>query len=225
MSIGEKLAAIAANVPKVYAAGKAQAEDLWDSLQERGSRTDYHYGFAGTWWTDENFKPKYPICPTRIAYMFHGSRITDLSAGQVDFSRITGNVNNARPFANSAVKRVGVVDLSNMREQHNTFFGVESGTSALESVELLKLPTSGVNIFGPNFFQNCSKLESISFSGLICGDLNMSACPLSADSVRSVIDCLHSTGTQRTLRLSDTAKSHLTQDQRDTAAAKNWTIV
>lgn len=223
MNIAEKLETIAENLPKIFEAGKAQGGDLWDGFQEKGARTDYYYGFAGSWWTDENFKPKYPVRPTKAGYLFINSQITDIREAQIDFSGLTVNTGNARPFANSRVRYVGVVDLSNMCEMHNTFFGVESGQSYLESIELLILPSSKVPIFGANFFQNCSKLKDIAIEGTIGCDLNMAACPLSATSVQSIVDHLQDLRglSSKTVTLTNAS---VTEEQRDAIRTKNWTL-
>lgn len=226
MTVAQQLTAVQENIPKVYQSGYDAGKDsFWDTLQEKGTRTDYYYGFAGHLWTDETFKPKYPIRPSYAGYMFNNSLITDLSGVELDFSSIVSNAQCPRVFELSRIEKVGTVDLSNAAGLLNTFFGYNTaGASQLVTIGLLKLPADGTNIFGPNFFQNCDKLENITIEGVIGGDLDMSACPLSAQSVESVIDHLAAAQAPLTLTLSETAKARLTQTQRDTAAAKNWTI-
>ena len=62
MSIAEKLTTIAENEQKVYEAGKkSQYDEFWDTYQTNGQRTNYTYAFSGLGWTDNLYKPKYPI--------------------------------------------------------------------------------------------------------------------------------------------------------------------
>lgn len=175
-----------------YSPVTVNVPDLWDALLENGSRTDYHYGFAGHLWTDETFKPKYKIKPTIAGYMFSQSNLTDISEIDIDFSGITRNIGNARPFAPSKIEKIGVVDLSNMTGQHNTFFGTDNGgTSYLTSIKKLILPPSNVAVFGENFFQNCSALQDIEIEGEIGCTLNMQWCTsLTVGSMKNIISHL-----------------------------------
>ena len=72
MSIAEKFEVIA---DAVYDKGKQDEYDrFWDAYQDNGNRDFYSYGFSGYGWTNENFKPKYPIItsanPNRTNVMF-----------------------------------------------------------------------------------------------------------------------------------------------------------
>lgn len=77
MSIADKLATVAENVPKVFEAGKqAEYDHFWDAYQDNGNRTSYLYGFMGYGWTDETFKPKYPLTfITNATSMFNYSSV------------------------------------------------------------------------------------------------------------------------------------------------------
>ena len=105
MNIAEKLQTVAENQQKVYDAGYAAGQSaggntdeayqdgfadgklaeydaFWDVLQQKGNRRNYWGAFAS--WTDEIFKPKYPIVATAIKSMFYLSTITQLPT--MDFS-------------------------------------------------------------------------------------------------------------------------------------------
>ncbi len=81
MSIAEKFEKIA---DAVYEKGKqAEYDRFWDEFQENGNRRFYSYAFSGYGWTNENFKPKYPIVtdvnPNRTNTMFQYSyNITEI---------------------------------------------------------------------------------------------------------------------------------------------------
>lgn len=78
MSIAEKLATVAENVPKVYEAGqKSEYDRFWDIYQDYGNRTLYRTGFAFNGWNDETFCPKYNISGN-VNYLFRYAKISDL---------------------------------------------------------------------------------------------------------------------------------------------------
>lgn len=53
--------------------GKKDAYDeFWDDFQKNGTRTMYNFSF-GCGWNADNFKPKYPIKPTRAYMMFYNN--------------------------------------------------------------------------------------------------------------------------------------------------------
>ena len=66
-----------------FDAGKQTEYDaFWDAFQQKGNRRNYWGAFAS--WTDEIFKPKYPIVATPTTSMFYLSTITQLPT--MDFS-------------------------------------------------------------------------------------------------------------------------------------------
>ena len=76
MSIAEKLTQIAENEQKVYDAGKeAERERFWEILQDGGNATWYAYFFAYKW-TDEIYRPKYPVTGYISSAYFY-AQITD----------------------------------------------------------------------------------------------------------------------------------------------------
>lgn len=80
-----------------------------------------------------------------------------------------------------------------------------------------------------NTFTACSSLERISFvAGCIHVNISFTDCPrLSDASIQSIIDGLAdlSGGTAQTLTLHSTVGAKLTDAQKASAAAKNWTLV
>lgn len=219
---GYALSKVTANV-NVQGSG---GEDFWDVYQENGNRTIYHQGFSGSWWTDERFNPKYPITPTNCTYMFQNSLITDVSAVNIDFSGVTSNMYATRTFDVSSITKVGTVDLSNATGTFNTFFGYgTAGSSKLVYIEKLILPPPNIAIFGTNFFQNCSSLTDITIEGTINCTLNMLSCPLSSDSVDSILEHLADlTGqAQKKITFSSDVAANLTEAQLAILTRKNWT--
>ena len=164
-------------------------DEFWDSVQENGTRTEYNYSFCHTTWTDAIFKPKYNMQPTKASYMFTQSRITDLQAAldragvTLDFSKLT-SAHMTRSFDGSDITRIGVVNLADAG-LINTFF---AGATELKTIDKLVLSES--NTLGAKMFENCTKLENITIDGTIADSLDMSMCPLSVDSMKSVISHL-----------------------------------
>lgn len=202
MSIAEKLTTIANNQQLVYDAGFAAGQaaggggdsyydEFWDTVQQNGDRTGYVYGFAGTSWTDDTFKPKHKIEVRRANYMFFYSEITDLPAALkragvvLDFSKISGSW-MIRPFDSSQITRVGEVNLAHVPESINTFFA-----NATKLVTIDKLILSSSNTFGANIFQNCAALANITIQGEIAKTINFQWCTsLTVDSMKSIIRSL-----------------------------------
>lgn len=76
MSIAKMLTQIAENEQKVCDAGKeAERERFWEVLQDGGNATWYAYFFAYKW-TDEIYRPKYPVTGY-IASAYFYAQITD----------------------------------------------------------------------------------------------------------------------------------------------------
>ena len=184
--------------------GEAYYDEFWDVVQENGERTDYSYGFCHSTWTDAIFRPKYDIKPKQANYMFTQSAITDLQAALdragvvLDFSGV-GNLYITRVFDGSKITRVGTIDISHVT-QTNTFF---AGANALQTIDLLRVAADGATQFGANMFQGCTKLENITIDGMLDTNIDLSMCPLSVDSMKSIILHLKSSGgDERTIKLS-----------------------
>lgn len=72
-------------------------------------------------------------------------------------------------------------------------------------------------------FQFCYYLTSIRIKNLGC-TLNLSSSPIDSDSVSYLIANLQTVGTRRTLTLSKESAAHLTDELRNLALARSWTI-
>lgn len=60
--------------------GKQNAyNDFWDNYQQNGNRRNHIGAFAGTGWTDDLFKPKYPIIANPADRMFQSSGLTNVN--------------------------------------------------------------------------------------------------------------------------------------------------
>ena len=185
-------------VAEVYESGKqAERKAFWDTTQNKGNRTNYSYAFAGQGWNNENFNPPYPMRPGYANYMFYSSLITDYEKiKDIDFSNAKG-VTNA--FASSAFTHIGVIDCSTATSTQ----GLVSSASSVHTIDKIVL-YDGITIPN-NTFQNATALANIVVEGVISESINFQWCPLSRNSIESIISHLSDTSTKQTLTLSKTA--------------------
>ncbi len=181
-----------------YEAGtQAEYNRFWDAFQQNGNKTNYDQAFAYGHWTDETYNPKYDIvCKTGVAarQTFYNTKITSTKV---------------------PIRMIG----SNMPAS-----GTFAGCSMLKTIVLLEL--NGVTPY-TNTFNLCSALENITIAGSIDTDFNISATAVLTDaSVQSIIDHLKDlTGaTAQTLTFHATVGGKLTDEQKSTISAKNWTL-
>jgi len=233
MNIADKLSTIAEALPEVYEAGKkAEYDRFWDEFQNYGSRTDYHYSFAGKGWSRETFNPKYDIVVTGGDGMFmwfnwgSSKPAFDLKGHlenlgvKLDFSQCVASC--YRPFYRTNISRIGVVDLSISSTSLASFFY----GSTVSYVEKLIIPNNYTGDFNNTFYE-CSNLSSISFGGTIEKSIDFKYSPLNKESIKSVIDALSPTASGNTATFKQSAKeSAFTDDEWDALkeTKPNWTI-
>ena len=207
---------------------QAEYDAFWNVYQENGNRADYRGAFSGNGWTDEMFKPKYNMRPSTINGMFTQSAITDLQAAldragvTLDFTGITSN-RIVQGFNDSKITRIGVVNVSHLTTINYLFFYA----SYLHTVDKLILAADGSTQTPSTAFQGCGRLENIIIEGTIGTSISFPSCPLTTESVQSIIDHLKDLTGQATqnLTLHNTVGSKLTDAQKAAITAKNWTLV
>ena len=200
MSISDKLATIAENIPKVYNAGKSQGYDegynagkgesnyeeaydagqqaeydrFWDAYQSSGSAKNYVYAFAGQCWTDKTYNPKYPIVVRdNASNLFAYSKMTDT---KVDVNLTRSGVTVSGVFSNSKLITIKKVIVS-------------ENTKALTSA-----------------FTSCADLENLTFEGIFAKNITLSDCTkLTLDSLKSVINSLSDSASSVSATFSETA--------------------
>lgn len=205
-----------------YESGKkAQYDAFWDAYQQNGNRTNYNFAFGGAGWTDETFKPKYPIAPVGNAATentFYASEITNIPDGVLDFSQVTYCY---MTFRLSKLITSPPLDLSNCTEGTSWLFGQCANLKEIKTVTVSEQVTYS------NFVFSCAALEKITFAGTIGQALNFQWSPLlTNESVQSIIDHLKDlTGaTAQTLTFHATVGANLTDEQKAAISAKNWTL-
>lgn len=193
---GTRTAEYASKVDDVYEAGKqAEYDAFWDALQENGiGGIDYRYKFF--YWTNDAYKPKYPIWSTKPSMMF--------------------------AFANAKIENTIVdVNLSDTTTCTSMFI------SAFKLHTIPKLIVAEQNTFA-SAFQDCSGLVNITVEGTFGDNIDFRwSTKLSKASITSIINCLSTTTTGKTVTFSKTAKeTAFTADEWTELAntRPNWTI-
>ena len=232
-------------VDEVYNKGfdegkKEEYDTFWDAFQRNGNRRNYSYAFFDGW-TNANFAPKYDIIAElgHSSYMFSQSKIsgslkTILNNQGVTLSFIQPSVGGKGAYSFfylSAFSELPVIDLS-MASGNVALDGTFGNCQKLETIEKLVMPTSCTG-YGTGTFDYDYKLETINFEGTIKYSLNFKHCPLSADSVNNILNCLDTAaynGT-RTITLKTTSKTAYDEKYGDwderiaqLTSSGNWTF-
>lgn len=237
MNIAEKLTTIADNQQRVYEAGKtAEYDAFWDAFQRNGTRSNYYVAFYSAnarepFWTDKNFKPKYPISPTNAQNMLSCSSVSgDLrEKADIDFSKAT-NVNAAISYC-SNLTAIGKIDLRNVSS--NSISAV-TYCDALESIEEIIFKDDGTQYASSAGFSftGCPLLKEVRIKGVINFNFNAGMCTnLSKASIESIVNALYAPTTGKTFTVSSSAvtaafgstKEKEWEDLVDTKP--NWTVV
>lgn len=174
---------------------QAEYDRFWDAFQQNGNKTSYDQAFAYTHWTDDSFNPKYDVV-------------------------CVGGVSARQAFYNGRMTSTKVPIRVKNTPLNNTFSG-----STIKTIVLLEL--DGVTGYN-NPFSGCSALENITIAGSIDLSISFFASPLLTQaSVQSIIDHLKDlTGqTAQTLTFHTDVGARLTDAQKATVTAKNWTLV
>lgn len=193
MDIAERTLQLKTDIDGVHDAGKkAEYDEFWDIYQRNGELEDYRYAFAGFGWNKEKFKPKYDIRPTRCDNMFamHHSGIEAYDLAEhletlgivLDFSQLE-TLSTGRVFYYANVSRIPEINMQKL--DFTEFF---SGCKA-ETIDKIICSTTKAQTFG-SAFTSCSNLKNIRFEGVIQRSISFSPCPLTAESLKSIITCL-----------------------------------
>ena len=222
---------MAANIEEVFDAAKQNAYDVfWDIYQYNGTRDDYRSAFAGAGWTDETFKPKYDIKPTKLANsMFFCTRVTDLPkllteyGIEFDTSKAT-NLNTVFGGSSYLIKAptLSTVSTTNI----NTLF---DDCRNLESIEKLILKDDGSQA-PSNAFRYTYKLVDIVIEGVIGQNgFNFQwSTLLSKASILSIINALSTTTTGLTVTFSLAAVNNAFETAEgvaDGSTSAEWTVL
>ena len=180
-----------------YEQGKADGKQaewnaFWDRYQENGTKTDYRYGFCGRGWNEETFNPKYSIAPTGdgVQCMFRYSGMKKLNSSQVDFSQCNNIIDT---FRESLMEELGVLDFTKVHRGYGGLNGTFNSCTQLRKIEKIIMPMGNTRSeeIQNNGFTNCTSLVEIRFEGKLFENQNFQWCPLSVESMKSIISCLN----------------------------------
>ena len=186
---------------------QTEYDRFWDAYQEYGKRINYYqaFGFGDSAsrspWTNQNFKPKYPIKPSYVNNMCtnFGYRGDITEAAEFDFSNAWALYG---AFVNCPwITRIGTIDCRAMSEGGG---GIINSCAALETVDKFIFKSDGTQKMSSLSFASCTSLKNIIFEGKVNFDVNFKDSPLTKESITSVINTLYegSTGKTLTLKLS-----------------------
>lgn len=198
--------------------------EFWDNYQRKGNRTDYRCAFAGSGWNSEILTPKYDIVPGNAYLIFAYSDIEgDLAAilkksGVVmDFSLSTNN--RYAFYKSSKITHIGKVDSRKCSSKNSEY--LFTGCTQLVSID--EYAVTSVMTYTETFL-GCTALENIRMSGEIGQSLSFGDSPLlSAESVKSIIECL--VETQSTSTVTFNSQVVLSDEQKAEISEKGWTLV
>lgn len=217
-------------LPSQMAAGVMDALDgakqmqwnvLWDAIQNGGTPMNAFISFAGSYWNDETFCPKYDIVPTMGAqYMFRNCGVTDMK-GILDRQGVVLDLSRSSNyyfmFGFSAVTRLPELDMSR-GDLSECFYNARN----LQYIEKLKLKDGAV-FYDP--FAGCVSLEEVTFEGTISKDLNLvESTKLTHDTLLHILDVLAEVSTTRVLTLGSANLAKLTAAEKAIATGKGWTL-
>lgn len=195
MSIADKLTTVAENEPKVFEAGKkAQNKEFWDDyLCALNNNNDAFNYFAGYGWNARSFYPTQHIKPRGNATTMFGycSRIRDFLdlAGRLDECKVkldTSGVTHAtQMFTMSGITHIPKLDFTNVTA---TFDRVFNNCTRLTKIDEWVMSTKA-NAFNTPF-NGCTELTDLTISGTIYRSFDCSPCPLTPESMKSVINAL-----------------------------------
>ena len=179
-------------IDAVYNAAAQKAyDDFWDGFQWNGNRTFYEMAFKN-WHTDGLCRPKYKVSivsPSRDIQMFdNNTDITEIKAADYDFSQGSSgdNSNGAGHFATFR-GCVNLLYVEDVGMKAGYYYHTFRNCSKLHSIGKLRfnLTTKEEGAFG-----SCRALKNISFEGTVGKSIAFLDSPLTADTMKSLLDHL-----------------------------------
>ena len=219
MSLETQARQLKQDIDEVYEAGKqAEYDRFWNAFQTNGKRTAYPMAFAYDCWNNTSFKPKYQLKPVNANQMFYRNQSLSGEVQElinIDFSSCT---NLSQTFQDlNKVTRLGVIDARKVTTATNTF----TNMSNLVTIDKIIFAETT-----PAFsFANDAKLKNVNFEGVIAKSHSFSSCPLSVESVKSLISCLKNysgTTSEYTLTLSSESKTALEAEGATSPNGNTW---
>ena len=172
---------------------QAERDAFWDMYQMNGTRVDYQKAFNS--FTDEMFKPKYDFAPTTASQMFMDSKVTNLKQLLED-AGVALDTSKAKAvmqmFQCRTVTHIPVLNFTSATNVASIF----SEARSLVYVEKM-IVNEKCNF--PTTFAGAEALAEIRFEGVIASDINFQWSPLSVESMKSIISCLSTSASGKTI--------------------------
>lgn len=216
MSIADKLTQIAENMQAVYEAGKAAGGG--ENLLVYATRMDYLFENA-VFPEGYEITINAPNLDYMMSYMFMGASGVRKITMNIP---IDGINHSAHSFVyKSAVEEIVFPDGIKLYNVNN----FANGTTTLKSV-FGRIDLSG-STNNNSMFNGCSALENVSFipNTIKASFFIKQSKYLSDASIQSIIDGLVTVETTQTLTANANVNAKLTDEQKATITAKNWTLV
>lgn len=193
------------------AAGKqAEYDAFWDGYQDCGNLKIYKYSFAGKGWNINTFKPKYDIKPTSATNMFQefGNSIScdlvEILENQGVVLDTSNCTNLGTGFYGATFTHLPKIDMSSSQAGESSVGYLFANMGRLATIDEFVLKDDGTQKLETTFSNN-TKLENIKFGGVIGQNLDIHWSPLTADSIKNIIEHLSPSASGKTLTLSQAA--------------------
>lgn len=214
-----------------FEAGKAEGGDntyydeMWDEIQQDGTRTDYTRVFMGAGWNDKSFQPKYPLKPQKAQAMFeYSGTLSNEFVKSIDFSECGVPMGC---FRHSNVVELGVIDCRKAAPSWNGMIEMFYSAKLLRKIEKLILPENSQ--CKVDAFSYCESLEEITLEGTAYLGMNFRhSTKLNKASLTSIINCLATTTSGIALTLSITAVNNAFETSSgagDGSTSAEWTAL
>ena len=226
---GTRTAEYAAKVDEVYEAGKkSQYDEFWDAYQREGKRVSYQYGgFGGEGWTDETYKPKYPVRPVYAYQMYTGCMMTEVLNVDTSLANALGQLF----YVCHNLIRVGVISTVSVEPIADSLSYAFARCEKLVTID--KIIVNENVVFSTTTFYNSTSLENLIIEGTIGQNgFNVQwSTKLSKASIISIINALSTTTSGLSVTLSKTAVNNAFDGGSEgaewlalRATKSNWTI-
>ena len=223
---GEAVGKVEGKAEGIEEGKKAEYDKFWDAYQANGSRTKYSSGFAGDFWNDASFNPKYDIVIGSEIYdadmVFDNTDVTDL-VSVLERNGVTLNTSQAvrfnATFRTASTKSLPTIDCSSATSMTMAFYN-------MPNLEALHLVNVRADCTFDRPIQYCYALTDLTISGTIGNNIDITGCTkLTHDSLMSIINALENkaSGTW-TCKLTATNLAKLTDAEKAIATQKGWTL-
>lgn len=203
--------------------------DLLNAVTDYGARTDYECGFYR--WNCEYIRPQYKVVPTSDKsgyYTFsYNTKLKILESKHFDFSKKTPGSNATNDYGYfvrgcSSLEKIEDIGIQAPVGYVVTFYNCPK----LHTIEVLR---SSAATTWNTAFSYCSSLKNLKIEGEIGKNgFNVAACPLTHESLMSIINALvdktGDTSTTWTITLGSTNLAQLTDAEKAIATTRGWTL-